>query len=220
MIRWWAVIAWLLAAGPAGANVPSAGAFAYDGLGRLLATELRNSANALLDLHASVVPDHFYYHADGGGNVTALLDARQAVVARYAYDPFGNLLGLSGPMAEANPYRFSSKEFHANSGTYYYGFRFYEPGLQRWLNRDPIGEAGGMNLYEFVGNDPLNAVDLWGLEGITNAELLREEGCGINNEFTDSETGETLTGVGVLGRIGRNVCQQGMGSGMGSGLIV
>jgi hypothetical protein len=46
---------------------------------------------------------------------------------------------------------------------YYYGFRFYEPNLQRWLNQDPIGEAGGINLYGFVGNDPINLWDLFGL---------------------------------------------------------
>ncbi len=116
-----------------------------------------------LTLHSSLPTPHFFYHADAGGNVTALTDARQAVVARYRYDPFGNLLGLSGPMAEANLYRFSSKEWHANSGLYYYGYRFYEPSLQRWVNRDPIAELGGINLYGFVGNGPLNTVDPLGL---------------------------------------------------------
>ncbi len=117
-----------------------------------------------LTLHSSLPTPHFYYHADAGGNVTTLTDSRQAVVARYRYDPFGNLLGLSGPMAEANPYRFSSKEFHVNSGLYYYGYRFYEPSLQRWLNRDPIEEAGGLNLYGYVGNDPIGSHDPLGYE--------------------------------------------------------
>jgi uncharacterized protein RhaS with RHS repeats len=45
---------------------------------------------------------------------------------------------------------------------YYYGFRFYEPSLQRWINRDPIAESGGINLYGFVGNDPANCVDQFG----------------------------------------------------------
>jgi RHS repeat-associated protein len=51
-------------------------------------------------------------------------------------------------------YRFSSKELHSNSGLYYYGFRFYDPSLGRWINRDPLGEAGGINLYGFVHNNP------------------------------------------------------------------
>ena len=110
-------------------------------------------------------PRHYYYHGDGGGNVTALLDANATVVARYVYDPFGTLEGMAGPMAEGNLYRVSSKEFHAPSGLYYYGFRFYDPSLQRWLNPDPIEEAGGINLYGFLENDPLAYVDPLGLEG-------------------------------------------------------
>ena len=45
----------------------------------------------------------------------------------------------------------------------YYGFRFYSPGQGRFLNRDPIEEQGGLNLYAFVGNDPVNRVDWLGL---------------------------------------------------------
>jgi RHS repeat-associated protein len=127
-----------------------------------------------------------FYHADAGGNITALIDGYQNLVARYRYDPFGNLLGLSGSMADANLYRFSSKEWHGNSGLYYYGFRFYEPSLQRWLNRDPLGDShrrrhrgvasnadgasclrpndpSAFNVYNFVGNQPPGAFDPMGL---------------------------------------------------------
>jgi len=79
-----------------------------------------------LTVHSSLSTPHFFYHANGNGNITCLINEKQAVVARYVYEPFGNLLGLSGPMAEANPYRFSSKEFHANSELYHYGYRFCE----------------------------------------------------------------------------------------------
>jgi RHS repeat-associated protein len=66
-------------------------------------------------------------------------------------------------MAEANLYRFSSKEAHPNSGLTYYLYRFYDPSLQRWVNRDPIGERGGLNLYEFAWNDPVDLFDRFGL---------------------------------------------------------
>ncbi|MCX6916677.1 MAG: hypothetical protein NT167_27145, partial [Verrucomicrobia bacterium] len=85
---------------------------------------------------------HTYYHADGNGNITCLVNANQAVVASYRYDPYGNTLAQSGPLAEANTYRFSSKEFHAASELYYYGYRFYDPRMQRWVNRDPLEERG------------------------------------------------------------------------------
>ena len=63
-------------------------------------------------------------------------------MARYDYDAFGNLLSWSGAQT-VQPYRFSSKAQHSNSGLIDFGFRFYSPELGRFLNRDPIGEAGG-----------------------------------------------------------------------------
>ena len=111
-----------------------------------------------------------------------LINTNQAVMAKYHYDPFGNTLSMSGLLAEANTYRFSSKEFHANSGLYYYGYRFYDPNLQRWPNRDPLGEVGfqellgateatqygvligeGSNLYVYVHNNPVSNTDVHGL---------------------------------------------------------
>src|SRR5579884_2180867 len=87
-----------------------------------------------------------YYHADGNGNITALItglmDTNQVLVAKYLYDPYGNLLAESGPLAGANKYRFSSKEWDSQAGLYYYLYRFYDPNLQRWLNRDPLSERG------------------------------------------------------------------------------
>jgi RHS repeat-associated protein len=104
-----------------------------------------------------------YYHCDGNGNITCLVNTNQLVVARYLYDPYGNVLSISGPLADANLYRFSSKEWHPNSGLVYYLYRCYASELQRWLNRDPIQEAGSINLHEFVENDPVDSFDDYGL---------------------------------------------------------
>ncbi len=112
-----------------------------------------------MTLHTPDDPRHYYYHADGSGNVTALVDSRHNVVARYRYDPFGNLQGLAGPLAEANRIRFSSKEFHSPSGLSYFGFRFYDPNLQRWINQDPVEEMVGLNLTRFADNAPLKYID-------------------------------------------------------------
>ena len=93
-----------------------------------------------------------------------LIDSSQVTVASYRYDPYGNTISYSGPLAEDNLYRFSSKMYHWTSATYYYGYRWYAPFLHRWLNRDPLEELGGINLYGFVANNPLNAFDPWGNE--------------------------------------------------------
>jgi RHS repeat-associated protein len=85
-------------------------------------------------------------------------------VAEYRYDPYGRALYTYDSLpGGGNRYRFSSKELVTGGNLYYYGYRFYDPNLQRWPNRDPIGENGGINLYGFVRNRPVNAIDADGL---------------------------------------------------------
>ena len=109
------------------------------------------------------IASHAFYHADRNGNVTCLINPDQAKVGQYLYDPFGKVLAASGTLAEANRYQFSSKEFQSASGLSYFGYRFYDPSLQRWLNRDPSGTKDGPNFYAFVHNGPLSATDAWAL---------------------------------------------------------
>jgi RHS repeat-associated protein len=151
------------------------------GIGGLLA----RTDNSQLMIGSSSA--HAFYHADGNGNVTCLIYTNQTIAAKYLYDPYGNTLSAYGALANANSYRFSSKEWNANSGLYYYLYRFYDPNLQRWPNRDPLGDAGsllyaslnrhhyfnrlfdiiqqkdGINLYEMIQNSPANLVDRFGL---------------------------------------------------------
>ena len=75
-------------------------------------------------------PTTAFYHADGIGNVPALTYANQRLAAKYLYDPFGNMISMSGTLRDFNKYRFSSKEWNENSGLYYYLYRFYDPSLQ------------------------------------------------------------------------------------------
>ena len=58
---------------------------------------------------------------------------------------------------------FTGRRFDSETGLYYYRARYYSPQLRRFIEPDPIGFAGGMNLYAYVGNDPGNATDLYGL---------------------------------------------------------
>jgi len=61
----------------------------------------------------------------------------------------------------------STKLYHQQSGLVAYEYRFYDPELGRWPNRDPIEESGGVNLYAFVGN---NVVNRWDYLGLTFSE--------------------------------------------------
>ena len=105
-----------------------------------------------------------FFGYDGNGNVTLLSDSNGSDVGRYRYDGFGNALEVTGSSANENDYRFSTKELHAPSGLYYYGFRFYSPALGRWINRDPIRERGGVNLYKSMLNNAVNLADSYGLD--------------------------------------------------------
>jgi RHS repeat-associated protein len=125
------------------------------GIGGLLSMTLNTGPGSLSS-------NSMFYHCDGNGNVTMLINPSQAIVAKYLYDAFGNTLSAAGSLAQANLYRFSSKEEHPNSGLIYYLYRYYDPNLQRWPNRDPIAEVGGINLYDFARNDSIGHVDYLG----------------------------------------------------------
>jgi RHS repeat-associated protein len=103
---------------------------------------------------------------DGNGNVTRLIEMGDATTtaASYEYGPFGELIEESGPYAQINPVRWSTKYEDPESGQVYYGYRYYNPETGRWLNRDLIGEQGGMNLYGSTSNDLVNRIDPLGLE--------------------------------------------------------
>jgi RHS repeat-associated protein len=102
---------------------------------------------------------------DANGNVTEYVNASGATVAHYEYDPFGGISRLTGALADEFPHRFSTKYLYSETGLVYYGYRYYSPELGRWLSRDPVGEAGGPNVFGFVRNTPINTVDVLGLDG-------------------------------------------------------
>lgn len=101
---------------------------------------------------------------DANGNVVDVIDGTlNRNQTHYQYDAFGNLpLGLFDD-GTGRQVRFSTKYADAETGLYYYGYRYYHPMLGRWITRDPIGHAGAINMYGFVGNDPIGRLDTLGL---------------------------------------------------------
>ena len=80
-------------------------------------------------------------------NITTSVNGATVETLAYSYDALGRTVAATGPLADTFPHRFSTKHFDPETGLYYYGYRYYSPTLMRWLNRDPIEEEGGMNLY-------------------------------------------------------------------------
>ena len=128
--------------------------------GSLTAT---GGVGALVQITDHATSTAYFPTFDGNGNIASLLKASDGTVAAaYEYSPFGELLRCAGSYATSNPFRFSTKFTDDESGLVYYGQRYYSPGLGRFINRDPIEEAGGLNLYGFCGNDGVNGIDYLG----------------------------------------------------------
>ena len=109
-------------------------------------------------------PANYFYTRDHLGSVREITNNSGTVIARYDYDPYGKLTQVYGSTL-APPFGYAGYFYHAESGLNLTYYRAYDPRFGRWLTRDPIGERGGQNLYGYVGGNPSNAVDPWGLAG-------------------------------------------------------
>lgn len=109
----------------------------------------------------STPPTARFHTRDHLGSVQEVVAEDGTLVARYDYKPYGERVLVSGSYESAKGY--TGHDYHAASGLVLTRYRAYDPGTGRWLSPDPIGESGGMNLYGYVGGDPVNAVDPLGL---------------------------------------------------------
>jgi RHS repeat-associated protein len=99
----------------------------------------------------------YYYVKDQLGSVTQLVSSTGTVASQYSYDPYGNQTTVSGTLVSDIGY--AGYFYHGVSGLEFALYRAYDPTHARWLNRDPIGEAGGVNLYAYTDGNPTNYND-------------------------------------------------------------
>ncbi|MGH9410199.1 MAG: RHS repeat domain-containing protein [Vicinamibacterales bacterium] len=161
--------------------------FAYDGTGRRRSKTIAGSSTAFLydglnpvqelvggsasaNLLTGLGVDEYFSRDDGSpaffandalGSTVALSDGTGTVQTNYAYDPFGATT-FSGATS-ANASQFAGRE-NDGAGLYFYRARFYNPALQRFLSEDPLGTAGGLNLFAFAENAPTVFGDPLGLK--------------------------------------------------------
>jgi RHS repeat-associated protein len=117
---------------------------------------------ALGEIDSSTTPPTpRYFTRDHLGSVREVVAQNGTLLARYDYKPYGKRLQVSGTYEAAKGY--TGHDYHVGSDLILTRYRAYDPNTGRWLSPDPIKEAGGMNLYRYVGNDPVNATDPLGL---------------------------------------------------------
>jgi len=139
--------------------------FHYDLLGHIIA-ETNQSGQMLAEyiylgdqLLTMIKPGEaaYYFHNDHLGTPQVLTDGNGSVAWKAAYTPFGEAV-ISVATVE-NPFRLPGQYYDPETGLHYNYFRYYNPQIGRYITPDPIGLEGGINLFSYVGNNPVNLID-------------------------------------------------------------
>jgi RHS repeat-associated protein len=139
-----------------GGTITADHSYTWCGSTRCLAHDNTQSGSPVstqyFDQGAIVSGTPYYYVKDQLGSVTQLVTNTGTVASQYSYDPYGNRVIVSGTLVSDIGY--AGYFNHVASGLEFALFRAYDPVHARWLNRDPIGEAGGVNLYGYTDGNP------------------------------------------------------------------
>ena len=106
--------------------------------------------------------EKFSFLNDRLGTPLMLTDSTNTVVWEGIYKPFGEA-EVNANSSVVNNFRFAGQYYDAETGLHYNYNRYYDPDTGRYLTPDPIGLAGGMNLFLYVFNNSVNMIDLYGL---------------------------------------------------------
>jgi RHS repeat-associated protein len=136
------------------------------------ATVLRRFFGQGVQVSSGPAAGSYYYTVDHLGSVREMIDSAGTLRARYDYDPYGRRTKLAGDLEAA--FGFTGHFVHAPSGLHLAWFRAYDADTARWLRRDPLGEIAGLNLFAYVGDDPVNLSDRLGLESYDSPDEAGE----------------------------------------------
>ena len=142
--------------------------------------------------------DLCYYITNLQGDVMSIVDAQGEVVAEYEYDPYGNIVSQSGPLADVNPLRYRGYVFDSETQFYYLQSRYYDPNLGRFINADVFTSTGqgilGNNMFAYCKNNAVGRTDFSGrISADINPNPHIYDKCGDSLIFEAFAIGERAT---------------------------
>ena len=162
----------------------------------------------------------YYYTRDHLGSVREMTNTGQTIVARYEYDVYGRTTAV-GTITTPSDFQYTGYYEHATSGLNFPMLRAgYDGNTGKFIQRDRMGEEGGVNLYDYVGNDPINEIDPLGLFGAGwqvsagveagtvqggGATVQGGSGAFVANNFSSSSLGGFVSGGSFSGSPGSNL---------------
>jgi len=116
--------------------------------------------------------EKYYYTRDHLGSMRELLNSSGTILTRYSYDPYGRTIPTYESANTSTPpiaatFQYTGDYYHATSGLNLTKYRAYDSNTGRWLNRDPIKEKGGLNLYDYCRDNATDLTDPFGLATTT-----------------------------------------------------
>jgi RHS repeat-associated protein len=163
--------------------------YLYDGANSI--EEVDNSSNILARYAKGLTIDQplaesrgsttDYYEVDALGSVTSLSNGAGSIANTYTYDSLGNVTNSTGSLS--NPFRYTGREFDSETSLYFNRARYYDQNAGRFISEDPSEFGGGQNFYSYVGNNPTNLTDPFGLTDCVvtaTAVVCTNRGPGLN----------------------------------------